>query len=666
MSSGERIGPGYRLLDRYELVRYIDSGAAGTVWEARDHTLGQTVALKHVAFPATTAAQQEEADENRARTLREARVAARLRGHPRVVSIYDVAEVAGDLWLVLEYLPSRSLRAVLAEEGPLPVDRVARIGGAVAAALAHAHDAGITHRDVKPGNVLLGDDGRTIKLTDFGIAHAEQEVGLTRSGIVSGTPAYMSPEQARGDECAPASDVFSLGATLYRAVEGTPPFGEDEVYVRLMHRVAYGVMTPPRAAGRFTPLLMQLLELDPSTRPDAGTAGRLLDAYVRATSDPTDDPTAATPPGHARESATTPSSTSTSTPAASSVPTPATPPPASPPPVPPASRRWSGPRARWLAAAAVVVVLLIGSGVAVVASGALDRDLAELPDSVGAVATAGDLATADPCALVDAATMSRFGPARIGPGGNIGECRVTVQTANGGQGRTDVHFSSAATERIDAVGAPRDLGGLSIVTEGITGQGCSTYLRFPDGTAVAVQTAGGPYGVVPDRCAINDVAVAVAANRLAENGITFRPGWQGRISLAGRNACAAAVPVAGVVPDLDVLRTTGYVNGSNCYLGRAVRGSPYANVQLALEPSGSFSNYGTATEVGGKAVYTRGVQGYQNPIACRVTVVHKPSYDLGASGPAEAVTAQVEGAQAYPEQCREATDLALAVERNVT
>ncbi|TDQ05856.1 serine/threonine-protein kinase [Labedaea rhizosphaerae] len=258
MSTGNDLVAGrYRLGDR------IGSGAMGVVWQAHDERLHRTVALKQLLLqPGLSAAASEEA---RQRCMREGRIAARLQ-HPNAITVYDVAEHDGEPWLVMEYLPSRSLATVLAERSTLSVEEAARIGTEVAAALSAAHTAGIVHRDVKPANVLLGDDG-TVKITDFGISRATGDVTVTATGMLAGTPAYLAPEVAKGETPTPAADVFSLGSTLYTAVEGHSPFGLSENTLALLHAVAAGKITPPRQAGPMTALLMRLLRTDPRERP---------------------------------------------------------------------------------------------------------------------------------------------------------------------------------------------------------------------------------------------------------------------------------------------------------------------------------------------------------------------------------------------------------------
>ncbi|MGY1709421.1 serine/threonine-protein kinase [Geodermatophilus sp. SYSU D00758] len=260
-------GPGRVVAGRYRLLSRIGGGGMGAVWLALDERLGRQVAVKEVLAP--PAATPAEVEQLRQRALREGRIAARL-SHPHAVSVYDVALDGGAPWLVMEYLPSRSLAEVLAEDGVLPAGLVAQVGAQVADALAATHAAGIVHRDVKPANVLIGRGDRVdgvVKITDFGISHASGDVTLTRTGQITGTPAFLAPEVARGEDMTPASDVFSLGATLYTCLEGRPPFGMDDNPLRLLHRVAAGDPAPPENAGPLTGVLTRMLADDPAGRP---------------------------------------------------------------------------------------------------------------------------------------------------------------------------------------------------------------------------------------------------------------------------------------------------------------------------------------------------------------------------------------------------------------
>jgi eukaryotic-like serine/threonine-protein kinase len=240
----------------------------GVVWKAEDERLGRIVAIKRLLV--RYAVSDAQSEETRRRAMREARIAARLQ-HRNAIAMFDVAEHDGDPCLVMEFLPSRSLSAVLAERGSLPPAEVAEIGAQVAAALAAAHAVGIVHRDVKPGNILLADNG-TVKITDFGISKALDDGTVTTQTGIAGTPAYLAPEIARGEDPSRASDVFSLGSTLYHAVEGKPPFGTNTNPLALLHAVASGNAPPPQKAGPLADTLSNLMRPDPGTRPTMSDA----------------------------------------------------------------------------------------------------------------------------------------------------------------------------------------------------------------------------------------------------------------------------------------------------------------------------------------------------------------------------------------------------------
>lgn len=265
------------LAGRYRLRRLIGSGAMGAVWEAADERLGRLVAVKQLLVPpglGATAAEQA-----RQRAMREGRIAARLQ-HPHAVAVYDVVVYDGLPVLVMEYVPSRSLADLLATHGHLEPATAASVGAQAASALAAAHAAGIVHRDVKPGNVLIADGG-TAKISDFGISRATGDVALTQTGAFAGTPAFLAPEVAQGHAATPSSDVFSLGATLYATVEGRPPFGEDTGNpLALLRVVAAGEVPAPRRAGPLTPVLDVMLRADPAQRLTAAQAEQALRAVA--------------------------------------------------------------------------------------------------------------------------------------------------------------------------------------------------------------------------------------------------------------------------------------------------------------------------------------------------------------------------------------------------
>ncbi|MED7925433.1 protein kinase [Nonomuraea sp. LP-02] len=269
-----------RVSNRYRLLEPLGEGGMGVVWRAYDELLDRTVAIKEVRYAGV--GDERRAELNR-RTIREARAAGRL-DHPSVVVVHDVVEEDGRPWIVMQLVRSRSLAQVVREQGPLPVGQVAMIGGRVLDALRAAHATGVLHRDVKPENVLLADDGRVV-LTDFGIASLEAEAGLTATGGLVGTPAYMPPERLNGEPARPESDLWSLGATLYAAVEGEPPF-KRESWAATVAAVLRDQPEPPRRAGALAPVVMGLLHRDPAGRLPAGEAARLLHEIATAHTTP--------------------------------------------------------------------------------------------------------------------------------------------------------------------------------------------------------------------------------------------------------------------------------------------------------------------------------------------------------------------------------------------
>ncbi|WFF02884.1 serine/threonine-protein kinase [Micromonospora sp. WMMD964] len=257
--------------DRYRLLSPLGQGGMGRVWKARDEVLHRDVAIKELVPPPGLT--DEERREMRERSLREARAIARL-NHANVVRIFDVLRTDGDPWIVMEYVPSKSLQDTLAEDGPVSVARAVEIGLGVLGALSSAHKAGVMHRDVKPGNVLLGEDGRVV-LTDFGLATIPGDPNVTRTGMVLGSPAYISPERARDGTAGPEADLWSLGATLYAAVEGKSPYARPSA-IGTLAALATEPIPPPKNAGPLKAVLNGLLRKDPNERITAEVAERLL------------------------------------------------------------------------------------------------------------------------------------------------------------------------------------------------------------------------------------------------------------------------------------------------------------------------------------------------------------------------------------------------------
>ncbi|MEU6997753.1 protein kinase [Nonomuraea sp. NPDC046570] len=265
---------------RYRLLRTIGSGGMGLVWEAHDEVLGRDVAVKEVLPP-----QGERDPDFTTRTFREARAAGRV-AHRGVAQVYDVLEEHGHPWIVMELVRSRTLGALVREDGPLPPAEAAAVGLEVLAALRAAHAAGVLHRDVKPDNVLVAEDGRTV-LTDFGIAITDDDSTVTRTGMLVGTPAFIAPERAAGGRAVPASDLWSLGVTLYTAVEGRSPFQRDHPLATL-GAVMHAEPEPTTRAGPLAPVLYGLLAKDPADRmPPHEAENRLRAVAAGHAPDPT-------------------------------------------------------------------------------------------------------------------------------------------------------------------------------------------------------------------------------------------------------------------------------------------------------------------------------------------------------------------------------------------
>jgi eukaryotic-like serine/threonine-protein kinase len=269
---------------RYEVVRAVGRGGMGTVWLCRDTVLDREVAVKQIgALPGEPAAA--------ARAMREARIAASL-NHPNAVGVYDILDEDDSHWLVMEYVENQTLAEVARQAGGLAPQRVAAIGAAVAGALARAHERGIVHRDIKPGNILLAR-GCAPKISDFGIARAHADDQLTQTGFMTGTPSYLAPELARGGNPTSASDVWALGASLYYAVEGQGAYEAQPNPLATLQNIAAGRARPMEEAGPLAGAIRAMMDPDPDRRWDMATAARRLDEIAHG------DKTLALPAGAA-------------------------------------------------------------------------------------------------------------------------------------------------------------------------------------------------------------------------------------------------------------------------------------------------------------------------------------------------------------------------------
>ncbi|MEU1156257.1 serine/threonine-protein kinase, partial [Streptomyces sp. NPDC005918] len=279
MSDAEQTGEARRdkserlLAGRYRLGEVLGRGGMGTVWRAKDETLGRTVAVKELRFPSSI--DDEEKRRLITRTLREAKAIARIR-NTSAVTVYDVVDEDDRPWIVMELVEGKSLAEVIREDGVLTPRRAAEVGLAVLDVLRSAHREGILHRDVKPSNVLIAEDGRVV-LTDFGIAQVEGDPSITSTGMLVGAPSYISPERARGHKPGPAADLWSLGGLLYASVEGVPPYDKGSAIATLTAVMTEDVEQPENA-GPLEKVIYGLLAKDPEQRlDDAGARALLMD-----------------------------------------------------------------------------------------------------------------------------------------------------------------------------------------------------------------------------------------------------------------------------------------------------------------------------------------------------------------------------------------------------
>ena len=350
---------------RYTLEREIGRGGMGAVWLGRDEVLNRVVALKRIGMmPGGGSPDLERAE-------REARLAARL-NHPHVVAVFDLVTEDDQQWLVMEYVEGVTLSGLVNRDGALTPDEASPLIGQAADALAAAHAAGIVHRDVKPSNILVTPQGR-VKLSDFGIARAEADASLTQTGLVTGSPAYLAPEVASGQTATDASDVWSLGATLFHALSGRPPYDVGGNLMGALYRIVHE--EPPRLvnAGWLGPLLESTMTREPEDRWSMGQVRDYLEAGPTGTV-VRPAPTGAADPGRTRVMSSAvppvaPAPTPAPTPAepTSTEPPPPTEPPATTEPAPalaPEPRQPAGPskrqRAVLPALVAVAALLVVG------------------------------------------------------------------------------------------------------------------------------------------------------------------------------------------------------------------------------------------------------------------------------------------------------------------
>ncbi|MGH3621186.1 MAG: protein kinase domain-containing protein [Sciscionella sp.] len=651
------------VLDRYRIEEELGSGGMGVVWLATDLMLDQPVAMKRVSFAHLT---DEQARLIRDRTLREARLAAKLRGTPHVVALYDVQVAGGDVWLVMEHLPSRSLSQVLADRGRLDPGEVARIGTDVADALARAHAVDVQHRDVTPGNVLIGTDG-VVKLTDFGLAHHSEERSLTETSVVTGTIAYIAPEVARGYNSTSASDVFALGATLYAAVEGQPPFGRVANSVTQLHLVASGIIRPPENAGPLTLLLLRMLEVNPAIRPDATTlreqlhqlagqlSGRLSEETVDAVRRRTPQP-----PLSPHGAITTP---------------------------PLSSQGPDTHRGRFRRPALLLVAALLVVGALALATVLHSRPVSgtpqaqpmseretptgtpQRPPAAGDVRMPQDTRSIDTCKLLDPRWLRQFGNVAVTRDGAYFEgCRARIT------GKSDSTYLELFLDPPRV--APRTFDGREHRVDGLTEvdeypndplDSCHSVVTMDDNSVVYVDTYPATNGAKhpTDLCALARTGAVVALNRLAGGGMPRTPGVLAGYRLSDTDACSVLDDrtLTTSVPGLNVAEMQQGMGGWSCFWGSGDDGRPHVALTFSFYSPGLLDTFGDATTVAGRHATVRTEDGSNNKNECAVRVQHTGPNKR--DGLAEVVEVEVDTTQPPNAQCVSAKAIATKAETSL-
>ncbi|MFI5696577.1 protein kinase [Kribbella sp. NPDC051586] len=575
---------------RYQLGEPLGSGGMGSVWRAHDQQLDRVVALKR-AHPGVD-------DPDGRRLRREARTGARLHD-PHVVTIFDVVSDGDEHWLVLEYLPSRSLDAL----GTLPPDQVARIGVQIASALQAVHAAGIIHRDLKPANVLVTADG-TAKLADFGISRRLwADATLTDSSTI-GTPAHLAPEVANGNEPTTASDVFSLGAVLYTALEGHSPFGSDPNPLAVLRRAARGELEPLRRGGELTPLVTRMLAIDPRDRPSAADVVEELGGAALA------------------------------------------------PPRRPRRRRWLIPTA----AAGVVGAVVLALVLAHVLSGSDVPASAPSSSTTPKAGPVGDPLTVDPCALIDAATLSRFGDATLEPEyGNFDRCDVVVT----GQGDQEVDVRAELNEPEDVPqGVVEKFTGnlMAVVRQKADDGDCSRVLVLSDQTQVQVE-ARHNRGSGMDVCAMAEAVTQKAIGVLKAGPIPRRTQPLPAASLAHVDACALLDnQELELIPGVDAADPDTSFGGWSCgWESTTSELSVYIRFDRD-QPLGASD--GRRVTLAGRSAFVASV--YDGPGTCAALIVYRTFVDTHGQDGVELVTVTATGPGTQTSLCGLVTKLGQA------
>ncbi|MEU0412107.1 protein kinase [Streptomyces griseorubiginosus] len=641
---------GDRIAGRYLLREPVGRGGMGVVWLAWDERLERRVAVKCARL-----------DDDRAtrRLMGEARNAGRLH-HPNIVGVFDFVDEGATCWIIMEYVPSRSLAQLLTESGPLTPEAAGSIGSQIAAALAKSHHEGVVHGDVTPENILVTDEG-VARLTDFGISRALWS-DVTQSGTssVPGKPPYLAPELAKGLPAGEKSDVFSLGASLFMAVEGRSPYGEVEHPAAYLARAVEGHIEPGHRLGPLEGPLTALLEVEVRRRPDAARAQSLLTR-------------AAPPPPHIAELLHDSRARNLTSPT-------------------PRLRRLvrraqdstpfePRPRQRLRRRRSVITVVALAAGCAITAglvvfgpwaspwaskneaeeggrTGATDaKPSATLP--AGAI---GDERTADPCGLLDAAPLSRFGGTVLDPDyGEFDRCDVLVRN-NSGDDNADVQVNlDADRDDFEDIASTRLVGGLTVVTLKRDGKACERAVLTTDGKQVRV--IGKQLGEgAPDPCRLADAATDHVVGVLADGPVPRRSSPPATNSLALLDTCALLdATELERLPGVDAgNRDRGF--GSWSCDWSSDDGTREVEIQFSRDNS-LDSDDGTAVDVAGTRSYY--VADEAEDDSCTVRTPHRTYPDSVGDHTVELLQLTVYAPEPTAELCDSAREFATVAVQNI-
>ncbi len=610
---------GHTVDGRYLLEERIGSGGMGVVWRGHDTKLDRPVALKCARLDDDRAAKRMRA---------EARNAARLH-HPHIVAVFDCVDDRDGCWLVMEYVPSRSLAQIMAAGGPLRPERAAAIGWQIADALAAAHAKGVVHGDVTPENILVTEEG-VAKLADFGISRALwADVTHSAAAVAPGKPRYIAPEVARGVPAGRESDRFSLGATLFAAVEGHSPYGEADSPMAYLGRAMQGHIEEPRHAGQLTEPLTALLRRDPGTRPSAAETRRLLEEVA--------------PPSD--EVLRLHGDTGWRTPLPLSL-------------WRPRRRALLGAAGVALAAAAVAAALLVpgiagGSGGSGGSAGAADPRHPVRPAAAGGLGD--DPSAADPCALIATTPLDRFGDTELTTDyGNFDRCDVVVTgKGSGSQADVAVTFLGTDVEQGSQVPTTR-VGDLTIAREPLSGDECDRTLKLPDGNYAQIM-ARRTDETSPDLCAMADAATDHAVAVLRRGPVPARAAAPDAGSLARLDACSLLSPAAlSRIPGIDAAHPEADFGNWGCRWESTVNDT---DVRLVFDRSGAplDTSDGQPTQLSGRQGLI--APEWDDPGTCTAIIVNRVFTDIAGHRTDELVELTVAGSGKVGQLCDTAQQL---------